>query len=406
MADIFIGRQPIYDRRHQLHAFELLYRPTRANESLVLDGDLATFEVILHTLTTIGLERLVGRHTAFINVTRNAILSGDLRVLPPDRVVLEVLEDVIADPEVLAALRKLVKRGFTLALDDFVLHEGSEPLLELADLIKLDILSSPPEEMEELVRRLRIRPRPSRGLRLLAEKIETRDQYLWCQKLGFDYFQGYFLCQPKLVGGRAIPTGRLHLIPLIAKLNQPEASLEEVEQLIIRDPSLSYKLLRYLNSAFFNLRHKVDTIHRAVIHLGLDNVRSWATLLVLASMDDDSDSLTATALTRAAMCRNLACHAELREPAAAFTVGLLSILDSLLQAPMDEIIPHLPLAENVSGALLERNGPYGPLLTLVLDYERGDWTAVENSGQEPAMVRDAYLQALAEVEAAPLTLPG
>lgn len=391
MTEIFVGRQPIYNRQRQLVAYELLYRPTQANVSNVVDGDLATSEVIVHALESIGLHRLVGPYPALINVTRNVILGSALRALPPGQVILEVLEDVTVDDELLAALKALAADGYRIALDDFVLIEAARPLVALAEIVKLDVLFTPQEQLQEWVPQLR-----AQGVKtLLAEKIESAAQHEFCRTLGFDYYQGHLFAQPKLVRGHSLPMARLAALQLISALNDPHATVAQIEQIIATDVSLSYKLLRYLNSAFFNLPRKIDSLRRAVIYLGLDNVRTWATLIAMARLDEQRHDLINTALVRAAMCRSLAEQQNIVYPERAFLAGLLSCLDALLETPMEQVLKSLPLAKELGDALLHRRGPYGLVLKCALAYERGDWPAVQRCALPDEQVRDAYLAALA-----------
>lgn len=393
--EIFVGRQPIYDRQRQVVAYELLYRPMAVNAANVIDGDRATAEVMLHTLTTIGLEGLVGHHPAFINITRNAILQGHLQVLPCERVVLEVLEDTVVDEPLLQALRDLKAAGYRIALDDFVLTDDTETLLSLAHIIKIDLLHTPMEQVAALVERFR-----PLGLALLAEKIETREIHQRCLELGFDYFQGYHFSQPQLMRGHSPSTTQASLLPLLARINDPRISLKELKELIERDPVLSYRLLRYINSAFFCLPQRVDSVQRVVTLLGVDNVRAWSTLLALATLEEGHNDLATTALIRAYLCQILAQKQGLEAPESAFIVGLLSILDAMLEMPMSQVLEQLPLSDDISMGLLEGEGPYGTLLTYVRDYEREDLAALEHCPIPFEILREAYLQAVTRTEAA------
>lgn len=389
--EIFIGRQAIYNRRREIAAYEILYRPTQENASRVLDGEQATSEVMLHSLMTIGLEQLVGPHAAFINITRALILGQLLWVLPRDKIVLEVLEDVMVDQSLLEALRALSAAGFRIALDDFVCNESSLLLVPLADIVKLDVLATPEDDLRDIVPHLRT----SGAKALLAEKIETPEQYEYCQTLGFDYYQGHFFSQPQLVQGRSLPTNRITLLQLIGQLNDPDATLRSIESLVIQDVSLSYKLLRHINSAYFGLSKRVESIHRAVVLLGLNHIKNLATLISLASLGDSSSELITTALVRAKMCEILAKAEGLAQKESGFTVGLLSILDVMTQTPLKEVLVYLPLTKDINNALLHRNGPLGHILACTLAYERGDWhTVAATSDLGPSKISEAYFTAL------------
>lgn len=393
MSDIFIGRQPIYDRAGNRQAYELLYRTSDTNSCSIVDGDAATAEVILHTLTTIGLESLLGPLPGFLNVTRDFILKDRLTALPRERIVLEVLEHVVVDEALLQALQRLAGEGFRIALDDFVWNPGTASLLPLAEIVKLDILATPLDELRQQVAKLRDAGVP----KLLAEKIETEEQLNYCAELGFDLYQGYYFCQPSLVRGKAVPTNHAGVLLLLCKLNDPDATVDSIESLITRDVALTYRLLRHINSAWFGLSNRVESIRRALLLVGLRDIRVLATLMSLASLKGQRNDLSAIALLRATMCESLAEILEFPDPASAFTVGLLSIVDVMTSTPMGEVVASLPLTEQINDALAEQRGPLGRVLAGTLAYERGDWHVVEELLDiDPTVLKDVYIAALRE----------
>lgn len=274
-------------------------------------------------------------------------------------------------------------------MDDYTDNEPSRALLEGASYVKIDMLRTPEAEIRRLVPQLR-RHRAA----LIAKHIESEDVLAFCRSLGFDYFQGHYFSRPKLVKFRSIPTNQLAILQLLGKLNDPEASFQSIEALISQDVSLSYKLLRHINSAYFGLTRRVESIHRAMLLLGIDSIKAWATLISLANIDNHRSDFAITALSRAKMCELLAEEAGLTPKENGFTVGLLSILDIMTQAPMEEILAYLPLADEINGALLRHEGPLGAILACSLAYEQGDWQAVDASGFDPGRVSDAYFTAL------------
>lgn len=387
MPDFFLGRQPIFDQRLRVMGYELLYRSSDIHGAAVLDGDQATSQVILNSVVEMGLARLVGRHHAFVNLTRNFVLNHDM--LPPadGRMVVEILEDITVDEELLAAVRQLRSRGYLVALDDFVYHPHLQPLVALADIIKIDILALADEALQRHVEVLR-----NGRVKLLAEKIETKDDLARCRELGFDYFQGYFLCRPSNLHGKRLPANRLATLSLVSKLQNPDTSLEELEQVIVQDVTLSYKLLRYINSAVFFGRRELSSIREAIIYLGRNAIKGWATLIALSGIDDNPTALIVTALIRAKMCERLAAALGGADGDAAFTVGLFSALDALMDTPMAELVAALPLADEVNAALLAREGELGRLLIVVLHYERGEWDSIQCPALESDL-SDIYLHA-------------
>ncbi len=387
--EIFIGRQPIYDRALDVFAYELLYRSGETDRAGELDGDAATSQVLLNTFTEIGLEHLVGDHLAFINLTRPFIMGENPLPLPEGRIVLEILEDIVVDAQLVDAVRKLSASGYLIALDDFIYHESLRPLVDLADFIKIDVRQLDRHTVRDHVTQLR----PHRA-RLLAEKVETLEEFEYYRDLGFDYFQGYFFCRPKVIRGHRMPSNRLATMRLLSRLQDPQVQVDELESIISQDVSLSYRLLRYINSPFFGLAHNVGTIHQAVVYLGNRTLKTWITLVALAGIDDKPHELMTIALVRGRMCELLAGSLKLRNKETFFVVGLFSALDALLDAPMEEVVRTLPLSDEVVAALLRREGLAGEILQDTLAYERGDWDGVKCRRLDPRTVKTAYLDAV------------
>jgi EAL and modified HD-GYP domain-containing signal transduction protein len=389
MHDVYVGRQPIYDRQLEVYAYELLFRSGEVNQARVMDGDQATSQVILNTFMEIGLETIVGPKLAFINLTRDFILQDYSFVFPAGRVVMEVLEDIPVDTELLTAVRRLSTQGYLIALDDFIYHERLQPLVELADIIKVDILALDQRALQEHVATLR-----QYKVKLLAEKVETQDHFKYCRDLGFDYFQGYFFCKPEVIRGQRVPANRMTTLQLLVKLQDPETDFAELEAIISRDVSLSYKLLRVVNSAFYAMPQKVDSLRHALLRLGTRQIATWISLILLSRIDDKPHELMVTAMVRAKMCELLAQALKHPNKDRFFTVGLFSALDALMNSPMEEILISLPLSNDITSALLHNVGVLGDALRCVLAYERGDWEAVNCYGVDGSTITEAYLQAI------------
>lgn len=389
MSDIFIARQPIYDRKLNVYAYELLYRAgIESNHANITDGDDATSQVLVNALIEIGLPELTGTALAFINLTQQHILNGLPSTLAQENVVLEVLEDVVPDEALIIALQKLHNEGYTIALDDFVCHESKRPMVELADIIKIDIMDVQGARLAEQVKMLQ-----PMGLKLLAEKVETPEEFEYCKSLGFDYFQGYFFCKPNIVKGDHTPTSRMAIMQLMSKVQDPELKISELQELISRDVSLSYRILRYINSAHFSLGKKIESMKHAINMLGLNTIKTWVTILAMSSVDDKPYELILTALIRARMCETLAARTSI-SPEYAFTVGLFSALDAFLDKPLDEILATLPLADELHMALLKHTGELGKLLDITMNYERGHWQEIPEEQFDVETLRTNYLNAL------------
>lgn len=391
--DIFVGRQPIYGRRLELYAYELLYRGADIDYADFTEGDRATSQVLLNTFTEFGLERIVGGHLAFINLTRGFIVGEYPLPVPRTQVVLEVLEDVEPDAEVLRGLTDLRRRGFKVALDDFVFEESKRPMIALADIVKVDVLGLAPEEVERRFEQLK-----PMGVKLLAEKIETREQFEHCRDMGFDYFQGYFLAKPNVVSGSSVPANGLNLLRLMAEFQAPQQNFERIAEIVSQDVALSYKLLRHINAAIYGMPRRIDSIKETVTYLGLSMVKNLACLFMLTDAGQYPHELLVTAMMRGKLCELLAKARGVESCGSYFTVGLFSTLDALLNLPLETVLKRLPLAQDVQEALLEQRGPMGEALRCTLAYERGDWAAVDCFALPRRVIKDAFLEAVVWVE--------
>ena len=387
--NIFVGRQPIFNRKQQVVAYELLYRAGLENSAGNIDGDRATSDVIINSVLDIGLESLVGKRTAFFNLTSKFIRGEHPLPLDSRQVVLEVLETISPDQAIIDGLKRLIDKRYIIALDDFVYSPESAPLLELAHIVKLEVMGLDRTTLSERVAQLR----PYK-VKLLAEKVETYEEFVLCKELGFDYFQGYFLCKPHVVEGKSLPANRLVILNLLCTLQNPDADIAELEQLIIQDVSLTYRLLRYINSAAIGLSKEIESVHRALVLIGTNTIKNWVSLLLLSRIDDKPKELMRTALVRARMCEQLAGEAGHREKDQYFTCGLFSVLDALMDRPMDELLAQLPLSATVKQALLQSEGDLGSTLEAVLAYEKGAWQTLADTPLSPQQYRYSYLEAV------------
>ncbi|WP_127476445.1 EAL and HDOD domain-containing protein [Sulfurivermis fontis] len=389
--DVFVARQPIFDRRQQVVAYELLYRARDSRVAEISDPDLATTEVFINTFMDIGLDRVTGQRRAYINLTRPFLLGQYPLPFHQDSVTLEVLEDIVPDTELIEALRGLSQQGFEIALDDFTFRPELVPLLRIADVVKLDIRQLDAEALQQHVALLR-----RFGVRLLAEKVETRAEFARCLELGFDLFQGYFFCAPAVLRGKQAVPSRLATLRLLHKLNVPEFRFDELAQTISTDATLAYKLLRYINSAYFGLRRKVESIRHALVLLGQKNIRIWLNLIALSHLQDKSHELMVTTLARARMCELIAIsRGQEQDKDKYFLVGLFSALDAFVDMPMAEIIESISLADDIVEGITRRSGPLGTVLEMVLHTERGEWASMNPLGLSAAQINSAYLQSIA-----------
>lgn len=389
MQDIFIARQPIYDRRLEVLGYELLFRARDTEVAEIAHPEQASMRVIVNSFLDFGIDRLVGSALAFINVPGPLVIDDSLLPMFHEQTVLELLEDVEPTPAVLDGLGRLKARGFRIALDDFAWRPAARPLLELADYIKVDLLAPGGLSLAEQVVRLREYP-----ARLLAEKVETAEQYRACCELGFDGYQGHYFSRPQTLSDRTPPANRMVVLNLLSRLADPELGIGELERALAADAVLSYKLLRYVNSAAFARRREVESIKDAIVLAGLDAVQTWAALMLLGSIDSRKPrELIKLAMIRARMCERLADASPALGPQA-FIAGLFSVLDALMDVPMTVLLDSLALRAPIRFALLAHEGELGEVLQQVLWYEAGEWGPLIAAGADHGRLVAAYLEAV------------
>jgi len=390
MSDIFIGRQPIFNVDMKVYAYELLFRSgedqTQAN---VVDGDSATSQVMINTFVDIGLPNIVGHHKAFINLTQYYLEDSERIAMPPGQLVLEVLEDVEPNAKVVETLRALKKQGHTIALDDFIYAENLEPLVALADIVKIDVMALSNSEIEQHVALLR-----QHKLKLLAEKVETYEEFEYFKQLGFDFFQGYFFAKPTVVKGKGLQSSKLSILQLVAKINDASVDLQALSEIISTDISLSHKILKFVNSPASGLKVEVDSIQRAVLLLGLSTIKNWISIVALATGADKPHALSTLALVRARTCEQLASATAEAKPQTFFTAGLFSTLDAMLDLPLAEILKDLPLSTDLKKGLTELSGVYGEALRCAIAMERNDMDTIQYKDLPVAKLSELYLESL------------
>ncbi|MCE1254982.1 MAG: HDOD domain-containing protein [Anaerolineae bacterium] len=390
MAELLIGRQPIFNRKLDVVAYELLYRSvSQPNQAEFRDGDHATTRVILNTFSEIGLDNIVGQGKAYINATRNFLLGKYPIPLPANRVVLEVLEDIPIDQELIDALQNLSKAGYWIALDDVVSLQEVGPLLRLAKIVKIDLAAVDRDFLYDMVVYLK-----KLNILLLAEKVETQQEYDYCYRLGFDFFQGYFLCKPSIVKGRRLDASKLVALRSLSKLQDPQATFQELEAIISMDVALGYKLLKLVNSGYYSLSTTVKSIRQAISFIGVNQLRAWMTLLLMTSVENKPNELTTIALQRAKLCEMFARATKRSQVETYFLVGLLSVLDALMDMPMDRVLGNIPVSPEVADALIAHKGEYGEILDAVMAYEQGNWENVLELKINSNELRDIYFEAI------------
>jgi c-di-GMP-related signal transduction protein len=374
-VDLFIARQPIFDATRDVVGYELLFRDGLSNCFGSTDGNEATRQVLLNTFVLFGLSRLTGGRPAFINFTREYLFNDLIRLFPPHGVVIEILEDIAPDAEVIAACRWMKESGYTLALDDVTSLEPYGELLGLADIVKVDFRATHPDKRREMAKRLM-----GTTVRLLAEKVETYQEFREAVDEGFALFQGYFFAKPEIMRKRDVPGNRAQYLRLLRELRKPEVTVDGLEHIIKQDISLSYRLLKYINSPLFGMRSEIRSVRHALTLLGERDVRRWSTLAALSGIAPEKPSeLLETGLLRARFCETLSgvLGPDAREAAdEMFLVGLFSVLDALLDVSLEEAVRDAGVPARVKAALLGVPSPLRNVLELVTAYERGEWETV------------------------------
>ena len=401
MNEIFVARQPIFDRSLRVYGYEILFRHSSYENFFAHpDPDEAASRVIHDSLNVFGLDVLAQDRRIFFNVTRSVLVENLVGLLPRERTVVELLETVSPDEEVISACRALKAAGYTLALDDFILYPGCEPLLELADIVKVDFLASPEEARRTLPARFR-----REGMLFLAEKVESAEDFHEALDLGYDLFQGYFFRRPEILAAREIPSTETSWLRLLQAVGQEPIDFERVAEIVKHDVSLSVRLLRFLNSPFFGWRSQVTSIKQALTLLGERQLRKWLMMVAMTGLGADRpEELVVTALLRARLCEVLAERAGLGEEAAdLFVAGLVSSLDSLLGRPLPELLRELGVAPHLRAAILGEAGAGrgAAVFRLAVAYESGHWEEAEKLAGElgidpqelPALYRDAVIWA-------------
>lgn len=392
----FVARQPIFNRSEHVFGYELLFRSSLVDQFSAADGEAASRSVADH-LMTVGQALTAGR-PAFINCPCGFLVNDYALLLPQKDTVVEVLETVVPSREVIDACCRLKRAGYTIALDDFSPTPENRALVDVADIVKIDFLATPAPMCEELVREF-----APRGLQLLAEKIETREDFRRAADLGYAYFQGHFFCRAEIIANKRIPVSKLGCLRLLSLVSQPELDLVELEQLVSAEVAICYKLLHYMNSALFGFRSEIRSIRHAFALLGHNEVRKIVSLAAAISLAEDKPpELISTALLRARCCEQVSSHVNPALPKSTgslpFMVGMFSVIDAMLGRPMDEVLRQVALPPAAKDALLGRQNRLRDIYEVAFAYEMGNWGALNwyasKLGVDETMMPVLYLDSL------------
>jgi len=387
--EVLMARQPIYTKSQDVVAFELLFRDSEGRFVEGLKDEDATLGVLMGTYSSIFKKGAIKSVPCFLKVTDSFLLNHNVPELPRESFVLELLGHSQITPELISRVKGLARQGYRLALADYDPRDPKfEPLLNIVHVLKLDIQLLGLDNLPPLLQKLR-----PYQLELLADKVETQDEFRRCLEMGFALYMGYFLNKPEPVKGKKITGNKVVLLQLLAELQRPAATAQSIEQVALHDPALTYRILRVVNSAAFNLQREISSLSHAISLLGIEQIKRWVMLFLTNSDNNKPDELTRNMLVRGRFCELLAEMMGRDEPVNHFIVGLLSQLDVLLDMNMEDLMAQVPLQQDMKAALLTREHSYGELLRQVELYERGEFDQL-NRGLEKPFYEVAYRHSL------------
>jgi len=393
--DIYVARQPIFDIKKCIFGYELLFRTDMANFFPEIEGDSATSKLLSNSFFNIGIEKIAGSNLAFINFTQELLLKQLPLMFSQDRLVVEILENVQPERDVIEACQEIALNGYIIVLDDFFYKPSLEPLIEVADIIKIDVKATPLEEVGDLVKKM-----TERGVDLLAEKVETHDEFNRALEMGFRYFQGFFFSKPEVLKGKEISTPQMQLLEIMAEVNKEDFEFNRLEKMIVRDASISYKLMRLINSAYFRRAKEISSIRQAIVMIGEVGIRRFLSLISMAGLAGNKpDELIRVSLVRAKFCELLGNHpGRSAEASELFTLGLFSLIDAIMDDSMENLMSQIPLSSSIKEVLISRTGDLSGYLSLVESYERGDWGEIEEAtnimGIDESHLPGQYMESL------------
>jgi len=389
--DVFVARQPIFDRNKDIYAYELLFRSGETNGFPNIDGDTATSSLLSSSFFTVGVEKVGSGKKTFINFTGELITKGIPQMFPKEKLVVEILEDVQPTPTIVAACQKLKEQDYELALDDFVYTKSFDSLLNLADIIKIDFRQTPVDTLGEMLQSLK-----RFNCRLLAEKVETYEEFNSALELGFEYFQGYFFSKPEVLKNKDLSSNSINMLRLISEINTAEFDPVAFEKIILQDVSISYKLLSYINSAYFSRVQPIGSIKQAISYLGERPFKLFVSLIATSKLAEDKpQELFTTAIIRAKFLELIGKKCEENQEEL-FLLGLFSCIDAMLDRNFESILSRLPLSASINEALIKREGHLFTYLRLIEAYEAGNWVAIRFAQKKLKLDEETILSSYVE----------
>jgi len=392
---VFVARQPIFNRHKELYGYEILFRNGFENFYNSLDPDASTSRTLINSFLVIGTDSLTGGKRAFINFTEATLKTSIASFFPKEVLTVEILETVSITPEIISITKKLKSMGYKIALDDFVLSDEYRELLPYADIIKIDFLNTTTFE------RLQILNEVSRfNTRLLAEKIETYEDFHEALSMGYSYFQGFFFSKPEIIESKDIPIYKLNYLEILQQIHKEDVDFGKLEDIIKRDVSLSFKLLKFINSAAFGFASEIASIKHALALLGIREFKNWLSFIVLHSIAQDKpQELIVTSLIRAKFAELLASSSQFStHTSECFLMGLFSLVDAFFDKSKKEILMQLPLTGDIKNAIMDMESPYSGIYKFITAYEKGDWEIVNKLSKQlqfpPEQITQSYRKAI------------
>lgn len=369
--NIFVARQPIFTRKKNVFGYEMLFRNGLENSFPNIDGDTATSKVLSNTFFSFDLNEILGKKPGLINFTKELILQKTPLLFPKEHIIIEVLEDIEPDKKIISALSQFKKAGFRIALDDFIYDKKFIPMIELCSIIKFDLVATPLHTLEHIVKDIQSNYR----ITLLAEKVETYEEFETAKKMGFALFQGYFFSKPEILSKKDISSTQISKLKLINEMGKTKLNLTKIEQLIKMDVSVSFKLLKFINSAYFNRPSSIDTIKDAMTYLGTDELKKFINVVAVSGLNESKpDELVKFSMIRARMCELcatvLTTHFTSEE---LFTIGLFSRMDAMMDMSMENILGNITFSNKIKTALLGNDPQCTKILSIIESVEKGNW---------------------------------
>lgn len=379
---VFVARQPIFNRHKDLYGYEILFRNGFDNFYNEMDHEKSTSRTLINSFLVLGTNSLTGGRRAFINFTESTLRSNSAYFFPKEILTIEILETVPVTPEIVSIAKKLKSHGYKIALDDFVFSEQYRQLLPLADIIKVDFLSTTVYERIQINNEI-----SHQNVKLLAEKIETYEEFHEALTLGYTYFQGFFFSRPEIIQSKDIPVYKLNYLEILRQIHKEDVDFGKLEEIIKRDMSLSFKLLKFINSASFGFSSQIGSIKQALALLGMLEFKNWLSFIILHSIAQDKpQELIVASLIRAKFAELLADHANDKTfSSECFLMGLFSLVDAFFDKDKTQILNDLPLADNIKRAIISNEGPYSPIYQFITAFEKGNWEKVTQLSPELAL---------------------